>query len=216
MSHRGLFITLEGGEGVGKSTALAHLAERLRDRGVALLTTREPGGSALGEDLRRALLAVREEPVDDLAELLLIFAARAQHLARRIVPALRAGQWVLCDRFTDATYAYQAGGRQLPPQWVQQLETLVQGELRPDLTLLLDAPVTVGMARARGRGELDRFEHEQVAFFERVRESYLRLAAESSGRYQIIDASRELPEVQAELDRVCDEMLVRWEGTHGE
>ncbi|KGE03579.1 dTMP kinase [Pseudohaliea rubra] len=207
MSGRGLFITLEGGEGVGKSTALAHVASRLGDAGVPLVTTREPGGSALAEDIREVLLAVREEPVDDLAELLLMFAARAQHLARRIRPALEAGQWVLCDRFTDATYAYQSGGRELPARWVQQLETLVQGELRPDCTLLLDAPVTLGIERARGRGDLDRFEREQVAFFERVRATYLRLARESSGRYRVIDAGQPLSAVRAQLDVICSELL---------
>jgi len=207
MSGRGLFLTLEGGEGVGKSTALEHVAGRLREAGVPLVTTREPGGSALGEDIREVLLAVREEPVDDLAELLLIFAARAQHLAQRIRPALAAGQWVLCDRFTDATYAYQSGGRELPAAWVQQLERLVQGDLRPDCTLLLDAPVALGIARARDRGALDRFEREQVAFFERVRAGYLRLAGESSGRYRVIDASQPLAGVQAQLDAVCDELL---------
>lgn len=212
MSGRGLFITLEGGEGVGKSTALDHVAARLRDAGVPLVTTREPGGSALAEDIREVLLAVRDEPVDDLAELLLIFAARAQHLARRIRPALEAGEWVLCDRFTDATYAYQSGGRELPARWVQQLETLVQGELRPDCTLLLDAPVALGIERARGRGDLDRFEREQVAFFERVRATYLRLARESSGRYRVIDAAVDLPAVQAQLDLICDELLACREG----
>jgi dTMP kinase len=207
MNGRGLFLTLEGGEGVGKSTALAHVAGRLRAAGVPLVTTREPGGSALGEDIREVLLAVRDESVDDLAELLLIFAARAQHLAQRIRPALAAGQWVLCDRFTDATYAYQSGGRELPAPWVQQLEELVQGELRPDCTLLLDAPVALGIGRARDRGALDRFEREQVAFFERVRDTYLRLARESSGRYRVIDASQPLGDVRVQLDAVCDEML---------
>jgi len=212
MTGRGLFLTLEGGEGVGKSTALDHVAARLREAGVPLVTTREPGGSALAEDIREVLLAVRDEPVDDLAELLLIFAARAQHLARRIRPALEAGQWVLCDRFTDATYAYQSGGRQLPARWVQQLETLVQGELRPDCTLLLDAPVALGIERARGRGDLDRFEREQVAFFVRVRATYLRLARESSGRYRVIDASQALAAVQAQLDGICDELLACRDG----
>lgn len=204
---RGLFITVEGGEGVGKSTALARVAEQLRAGGVTLHTTREPGGSEFAEDLRRVLLAVREETVDDLAELLAIFAARAQHLACLVRPALDAGEWVLCDRFTDATYAYQAGGRGMPAAWVRQLETLVQGDLRPDCTVLLDAPVETGLERARERGDLDRFEREQVAFFERVRTTYLRLAAESSGRYRLVDAGRPLPAVQGDLDAICRDLL---------
>ena len=152
MSSRGLFITVEGGEGVGKSTNMAFLEEHLISRGVDLLVTREPGGSRLGEEIRQLLLAVRDEEVCPTAELLLIFAARAQHIRERIEPSLAAGKWVLCDRFTDATYAYQSGGRGVPANAVQRLETLVQGELRPDYTLLLDAPVSVGLARARGRG----------------------------------------------------------------
>jgi dTMP kinase len=207
MSARGLFITVEGGEGTGKSTALEYVARRLREGGVPLRTTREPGGCELAEELRQVLLSVREEPVDDLAELLVIFAARAQHLARLIQPALAAGEWVLCDRFTDASYAYQAGGRGLPVAWVQQLETLVQGELRPDCTLLLDASAATGLERAQARGELDRFERERLDFYERVRHTYLRLAAESSGRYRIIDAGEQLPQVQAQLDIVCAELL---------
>ena len=150
MSKRGLFITVEGGEGVGKSTNMAYLEAQLRDSGVDLLVTREPGGTRLGENLREVLLQVRDEPVSAMAELLLIFAARAQHLEERIVPALAAGQWVLCDRFTDATYAYQSGGRGIDAAEVRALEAQVQGDLHPDCTLLLDAPVGVGMTRARG------------------------------------------------------------------
>ena len=149
-----------------------------------------------------------------MTELLLMFAARAQHIASLIEPALAAGKWVLCDRFTDATYAYQSGGRGLPVAHVQQLEELAQGELRPDYTILLDAPVSTGMARARGRGELDRFEQEQVEFFERVRATYLRLAEQSSGRYRLIDASQSLDGVQAQLDKLCRELLACWEVRH--
>ena len=214
MEPRGLFITVEGGEGVGKSTNMEYLQEHLRDAGVDLVVTREPGGTSLGEELRELLLKPRPEQMAPAAELLLIFAARAQHLSQVIEPALAAGRWVLCDRFTDATYAYQGGGRQLPVTLVRKLEQLVQGELRPDYTLLLDCPVDVGMDRASARGELDRFEQEQVAFFERVRATYLQLARESSGRYRVVDASRPLEEVRSQLQEICSELLACWGVRH--
>ncbi len=174
-----------------------------------VLVTREPGGSALGEEVRRLLLAVGEVPLDPMAELLLVFAARAQHISTLIEPALAAGQWVLCDRFTDATFAYQCGGRGLDRQVVTMLETLVQGSLRPDCTVLLDAPADTGMARVRARGELDRFELEELAFFERVRATYLELAGRSGGRYRVIDASQPLDQVQLQLRYVCEELAAR-------
>lgn len=205
--ERGLFITLEGVEGVGKSTNLEYLRQLLVEQGVDLVVTREPGGTPLAEDIRALLLTLREETVSPIAELLLMFAARAQHIAEVIEPALAAGRWVLCDRFTDATYAYQSGGRGIEPRSVQQLEQLAQGELRPDCTLLFDCPVDVGLARARGQGEPDRFESEQLAFFERVRATYLQLAAESSGRFRVIDAGQALDEVQRELRFACRELL---------
>lgn len=214
MSARGLFITVEGGEGVGKSTGIAFLEKTLQAHGVELLVTREPGGSKLGEELRRLLLAVDDEPLDPTAELLLMFAARAQHISGRIEPALAAGRWVLCDRFTDATYAYQCGGRGIDRGTVSALENLVQGTLRPDCTLLLDAPVSIGMARARERGDLDRFELEELAFFERVRATYLELAAGSSGRYRIIDAGQPLEQVQKQLLNVCKELTACWGVRH--
>ena len=210
MGTRGLFITVEGGEGVGKSTNMAFLEEHLRNAGVDLVVTREPGGTALGEDIRNLLLQVRDGQVCPMTELLLIFAARAQHINECIEPALAAGKWVLCDRFTDATYAYQSGGRQMNAATVAHLETLVQGSLRPDLTLLLDAPVSTGMARARGRGQLDRFEQEALAFFERVRATYLALARQDSSRYRIIDASIALPAVQQQLLKICRELNARF------
>ena len=214
MSNRGLFITVEGGEGVGKSTNIAFLEQQLRDRGVDLLVTREPGGSKLGEALRQLLLDVSDESVDPMAELLMMFAARAQHIKTRIEPALAAGRWVLCDRFTDATYAYQCGGRGIARSAVAALEELVQEQLRPDCTLLLDAPVSIGMARARERGQLDRFEQEELAFFERVRASYLDLAEGSSGRYRIIDASAPLEAVQQQLLKVCNDLTACWGARH--
>jgi len=192
---------------VGKSTNMVFLDNYLRAQGVDLVVTREPGGTRLGEDIRQLLLQVRDEQVSAMTELLLIFAARAQHIKERIEPALAAGKWVLCDRFTDATYAYQSGGRGVAVDTVRRLEELVQGSLRPDYTLLLDAPVSTGMARARGRGELDRFEQEAIDFFERVRATYLQRAQHESGRYRIIDASVPLAEVQQQLLAVCQEIL---------
>ena len=211
MQRRGLFITVEGGEGVGKSTNMAFLETHLTERGVALEVTREPGGTRLGEDIRELLLAPRGEAVDPMSELLMIFAARAQHISERIEPALAAGKWVLCDRFTDATYAYQSGGRGLDAGAVRALEQLVQGLLRPDYTLLLDAPVETGMQRALDRGELDRFEQEQLDFFQRVRQTYLQLAEQSSGRFRVIDASQPLEGVQQQMLKVCRELLACWD-----
>jgi len=210
MRSRGLFLTVEGGEGVGKSTNITYLAEQLQQHGVELVVTREPGGTRLAESIRQILLEVRDESVGELTELLLMFAARAQHIEKLIEPALCAGKWVLCDRFTDATYAYQCGGRGVSVAKVRQLEQLVQGELRPDYTLLLDAPIDTGMSRAKERGELDRFEREDREFFQRVRQAYLRMAQESSGRYHVIDASLTLPEVQGTMDKICLELLECW------
>ncbi len=215
MAARGLFITVEGGEGVGKSTNIDCLERFLRDNGIDLVVTREPGGTRLGEDIRETLLRVRGESVQPVAELLLIFAARAQHISEVIEPALAAGRWVLCDRFTDATYAYQGGGRGVATDTVSRLETLVQGDLRPDFTLLLDAPVAVGMDRARGRGELDRFEREKLEFFERVRASYLEQAARDSARYRVVDAGGELESVQQRVRACGDEFLARWRERNG-
>lgn len=214
MSARGLFITVEGGEGVGKSTNITLLKDYLSDNGVDVLVTREPGGTALGEDIRALLLAPRTEPVADMAELLLIFAARAQHLEQVILPALRRGTWVLCDRFTDATYAYQGGGRGMAVDDIARLESLVQGELRPDYTLLLDAPVATGMERARDRGNLDRIERETGDFFGRVREQYLALAERGGGRYRVLDAGAPLEAVQSELVKIAGELLRCWQTRH--
>ena len=210
MSARGLFITMEGGEGVGKSTNMAFLEDYLRSHGVDVVVTREPGGTRLGEEIRELLLQVRQGQMSSMTELLLIFAARAQHISERIEPALAAGQWVLCDRFTDATYAYQSGGRGVDFDTVRRLEELVQGSLRPDYTLLLDVCVSTGMARARERGELDRIEQEAMDFFERVRATYLQLAEDSSGRYRVIDAGVALDEVQQQLLKIGRELLSCW------
>lgn len=202
MQNRGKFITIEGGEGVGKSTNLAYLHSLLEAREIAFVESREPGGTPLAEELRETLLRERDETVGSDCELLLMFAARAQHLSSLIVPALDRGEWVVCDRFTDATFAYQGGGRGLEWDRIAQLEQLVQGELRPDLTLLLDVPVEIGMARARQRGELDRFEQEQLGFFMRVRQAYLKRAEAEPQRFRIIDASQSLEQVQLQIGQV--------------
>ena len=204
---KGKFITLEGGEGVGKSTNLQFIQQYLHNCGADVCLTREPGGTPLAERIRSLLLDHGEESVTPEAELLLVFAARAQHLQHFILPRLRQGQWILCDRFTDATYAYQGGGRQMDTGCIAWLENTVQGDLRPDITLLLDAPVEIGMQRAQKRGELDRFESEHQDFFERVRNSYLQQAQANPQRYRIIDASRPLLEVQAQISEILDNLL---------
>lgn len=210
MSARGLFVTVEGGEGVGKSTNLEFLKDFLCENGVDVITSREPGGTPLGEEIRELLLRERSGKVYAMTELLLMFAARAQHIQEIIEPSLAVGQWVLCDRFTDATYAYQCGGRGIEWSSVRTLEELVQRGLRPDYTLLLDVSVSIGMTRARGRADLDRIEQEDLDFFERVRASYLKLAQNSSGRYRIINAGRPLEEVQQDLLAFGHELLSCW------
>lgn len=196
----GKFITIEGIEGVGKSTNSLFIQEWLKQNKIAFIHTREPGGTALAEDIRTLLLRSRDERVHEVAELLLMFASRAQHIAEVIQPALDCGQWVVCDRFTDATYAYQGGGRGIEIDKISQLERLVQGVLRPDLTLILDVPVAVGLARARARAELDRFEQEEVNFFDRVRSAYLDIAREHPRRCKVIDASLALERVQRQVE----------------
>lgn len=193
------FITVEGVEGVGKSTNISYIKEFLENLGASVILTREPGGTELAEQIREMLLQPRSETVADMTELLLIFAARSQHLAELIKPSLAAGRWVVCDRFTDATYAYQGAGRGLQRHVISTLETLVQGELRPDLTMILDIEPEVGLARAHQRGQPDRFEREALEFFCRVREGYLRQAALEPHRYLVIDAGGTLTEVQQRI-----------------
>ncbi|WP_447750840.1 dTMP kinase [Pseudomonas nicosulfuronedens] len=208
----GLFITLEGPEGAGKSTNREYLAERLRERGIAVQLTREPGGTPLAERIRELLLDPSEEKMAVDTELLLVFAARAQHIAEVIRPALERGAVVLCDRFTDATYAYQGGGRGLPVERIAQLESFVQSDLRPDLTLVFDLPVEIGLSRAAARGRLDRFEQEGRAFFEAVRGTYLDRARAEPARYHILDAAQTLAEVQRDLDGLLPVLLERLNG----
>lgn len=204
--NRGLFITLEGGEGAGKSTSLTFVREFLEQAGKRALVTREPGGTPLGEKIRELLLHGRDDMHLD-TELLLMFAARAEHLARVIRPALAEGMCVVCDRFTDATYAYQGGGRGVSSARIRVLEDWVQQGLRPDLTLLLDIPVEQGLVRAGQRGAPDRFEREKIDFFERVRNRYLAAAAAEPQRMRVIDAGHDIPAVQAQLRSVLEVFL---------
>lgn len=206
----GRFITLEGVEGAGKSTNLRFVSDWLSARGIDHVVTREPGGTALGEQLRALLLAPETGDLCAMSELLLMFAARAQHLTEVIEPALAQGQWVLCDRFTDATYAYQGGGRGLPTAAIANVETLVQQSRRPDCVLMLDMSVAAGMERARIRGTLDRFEQEPLDFFERVRAGYL-ARAENNPRYHIVDAAQALACVQAALADILEQALLTWQ-----
>lgn len=208
----GLFITLEGPEGAGKSTNREYLAERLRAAGIEVVLTREPGGTPLAERIRDVLLTPADEVMNSDTELLLVFAARAQHLATVIRPALARGAVVLCDRFTDSTYAYQGAGRGLSLERIEALEDFVQGELRPDLTLVFDLPVEVGLARASARGRLDRFELEGQVFFQKVREAFLERAAGAPQRYFLVDAAQPLAQVQQSLDALVPRLLERARG----
>lgn len=203
----GRFITVEGIEGVGKTTNIAFVQALLEQAGKQVVLTREPGGTQLGESIRELLLSPEFTGMDTTCELALMFAARAEHLARVIRPALEAGQWVLCDRFTDATYAYQGGGRGIDNKVIAGFESLVQGTLRPDLTLLLDVPVEVGLARASDRSAPDRFEQEKVDFFERVRQVYLERAAAEPVRYRVVDAGQSLAAVQQQIEGVCRTLM---------
>jgi dTMP kinase len=204
---RGCFITVEGIEGVGKSTNVGFVAGELRRAGHTVVETREPGGTSLGERVRELLLAPGNR-IAPLTELLLIFAARAAHIDEVIRPALNSGRWVVCDRFTDASRAYQGGGRGLSADTIDALAAVVQGDLQPDLTLLLDAPLDVSARRQAGRGQRDRFERESGAFFERVRQAYLDLAAREPARIRLIDAGQPLAAVQEDI-RLALRDLVR-------
>ena len=201
------FITVEGIEGAGKTSCLDLLEQRIRQRGHEVLVTREPGGTPLGEDLRQLLLGHRHDGMADDTELLLMFAARAEHLHAKIEPALAAGSWVLCDRFTDATYAYQGYGRGIDLQRIAALETWVLGERRPDLTLLLDLPVEVGLERAGRRSTPDRFERQALTFFDRVRQGYLSLAAAAPGRFRVVDAAQSLDQVSRQVTATINAFL---------
>ncbi|PCI51205.1 MAG: dTMP kinase [Moraxellaceae bacterium] len=201
------FITLEGMEGAGKTTCLKFIRGYFDALEIPLLITREPGGTPFAEEIRSLLLSPREEKVSDEVELLLMFAARAQHLEQKIMPALQSGRWVLSDRFTDATYAYQGGGRGIDSADIERLEQMVQKGLQPDLTLFLNIPIEIGLARARGRGELDRFEQQEVDFFERTRDVYLQRAEQYASRFVVIDTNRSLDDVYESISQALDQFV---------
>ncbi|MEE4243882.1 MAG: dTMP kinase [Kangiellaceae bacterium] len=195
----GKFISIEGGEGVGKSTNLALVESMLKERSIPYLLTREPGGTEVAEEVRELLLAKRQEKFSEKAELLCMFAAREQHVSMKIKPALDDGTWVISDRFTDASFAYQGGGRGIDWQQIELLEHWTLGQFKPDRTLLLDVDPSVGMARAEQRGELDRFESEKINFFHDVRAGYLRRVKEDPERFILVDAGQTLDRVQHEI-----------------
>jgi len=203
----GKFITLEGGEGAGKTTCLKHVEQRIKEAGIELCVTREPGGTRSGEKIREILLDRGNFDILDDTELMLMFAARSQHLHELIRPALAADTWVLCDRFTDATYAYQGGGRGISNQRIAILEEWVQQGLKPDLTLLLDLPVEIGLKRAGLRSTPDRFESENVSFMERMRSAYLEIAGSEPERVKVIDSAQELDDVLLQIDMVLNDLF---------
>ncbi len=208
MTQRGNFITIEGVEGAGKTTNLPFIQQLLATKsGAEIIHTREPGGTEPGEAIREVLISTELPAMHHDTELLLMFAARAEHIRKKIEPALAAGQWVLCDRFTDASYAYQGGGRGIPLERIAELENWVQGELRPDYTILFDVDAETGLGRARSRGETDRFEAEDIEFFNRVRRQYQTMAEQNPDRYRIIDAGASFTEVQQQLEQVISKIF---------
>lgn len=209
VNQRGKFITIEGQDGAGKSTNLAVIKQLIIDSGHEVIETREPGGTPFGEKVRELLLSSDDQSFGDTAELLMMFAARAQHIQAVIVPALNDGKWVLCDRFTDATYAYQGGGRGIDMQRIAELEDYVQGGLRPDLTFLLDLPVEIGESRAGQRSAPDRFERQKNEFKTKVRACYLERAQHDSERFRLIDASQDLSTVKAAISRAMHDYFAR-------
>ncbi len=205
--QQGKFITVEGIEGVGKSTNVDAMRRTLEQRGISVLTTREPGGTPTAEKIRELLVEHGDEPMPDIAELLLFFASRALHVNNAIRPALSAGNWVICDRFTDASRAYQGGARGFPQEDINRLANWVHGDLVPDLTILLDAPVEVGMRRAGRRGTRDRIEIERADFFSRARECYLQLAAAEPDRFVVVDASGDIDTVRTTVESAITSLL---------
>lgn len=204
---KGKFITLEGTEGAGKSTALEAIKTWFHNADIDVVVTREPGGTPVAEKIRDLLLDNKNYDMLEDTELLLMFAARSQHINELIKPTLKKGKWILCDRFTDATYAYQGGGRGIDMKRIALLEEWVQGELKPDLTLLLDLTVEQGLARAGKRGSLDRFEQEHIAFFQQVRNVYLQRARDFPRQYRVIDASQSIEGVRGQIDAVLEDFL---------
>lgn len=207
-SSLGKFITFEGGEGVGKSTNIEYCRQLLEQQGLDVIITREPGGTEIAEIIREELLKKpHKERMSDITELLLVFAARAQHIETLVKPALERGCWVLCDRFTDSTIAYQGYGRGLDVKLIEQLKLIAQLGIEPNKTFLLDAPVDIGMSRARARGPADRFEVEQLEFFNRVREGFLAIADKSPERVQLVNAAQALEQVQADLEQAIEQLF---------
>lgn len=204
---RGRFISVEGIEGVGKSSNIDVLVERFEQAGIEVLTTREPGGTPVAEDIRKLLKEHGDEPIPEIAELLMMFAARALNVDNVIRPALDAGKWVISDRFTDSSRAYQGGGRGLPMETIDSLASWVHADTWPDVTILLDAPVEVGMSRANSRGEPDRIEREKHDFFQRVRDCYLDIARREPERFVVLDATRNLSEVRADVGRLAQQLI---------
>ena len=202
---KGMFLSLEGSEGVGKTTSLKFIQEYIESLGHQVLITREPGGTPMAEELRNILLAEREEKVEANTELLLMFAARCQHVSQVIKPALQAGKWVICDRFVDASFAYQGGGRELGFSRIEALEKWCLGDFKPDLTLLLDMSVEEGIARTKKRGKADRFETEKMAFYERIRAAYLKRAEDDPERIIIVDGTPDIATVQSSLKTILQQ-----------
>ena len=205
--ERGKFISVEGIEGVGKSTNIEVLVSRIEAAGHKVLTTREPGGTPFAEEIRDMLMNRADEPIPEIAELLLMFAARSLNVNNVILPALEAGTWVVCDRFTDSSRAYQGGGRGLPMETIDRIADWVHGDTWPDVTILLDAPVEIGMERAGSRSAPDRIEQERHDFFQRVRECYLSIAVNEPGRIVVIDTTRSIEEVRADVAALADQIL---------
>lgn len=205
--NKGLFISFEGVEGAGKTTNISFVAEKIRKAGHQILLTREPGGTTTGEAIRNILISRELPEMHQITELLLMFAARSEHIHRKILPALEQGTWVLCDRFTDASYAYQGAGRGIELEKIKMLEDLVQGSLRPDITFLFDLDANIGLARAQSRGETDRFEQQHIDFFNRVRAQYLKIAKIEPQRFRLIEAQFDLKHVQRQITQKLDEIL---------
>ena len=207
--EKGLFITFEGVEGGGKTTNISFIAEKIRKAGHQILMTREPGGTTTGEAIRNILISKELPEMHHITELLLMFAARSEHIQRKIIPALEQGTWVLCDRFTDASYAYQGAGRGIESEKISLLENLVQNSLRPDITFLFDLKANIGLARAQSRGETDRFEQQHIDFFNRVRSKYLEMAEKEPQRFRLIEAQHDLKHVQQQITQKLEEILQR-------
>lgn len=205
----GVFITFEGVEGGGKTTNINFIADALQAAGIDILLTREPGGTEVSEAIRDILLSKDLPAMHQDTELLLMFAARAEHLQNKILPALAQGRWVLCDRFTDASYAYQGGGRGIAMERIATLESWVQGDCRPDYTFLFDLDAKTGLSRVKSRGETDRIEQENIDFFNRIRTKYLEMAEQYSHRYKIINAQMALPQVQQQVSRILNDILIK-------